>query len=483
MKLSELIQGAPDIEISGLCSDSRLIKPQQMYFCMEGMNFDGHNFVNDVIEKGAVAIVHSKDFDDMKKGIAYIKVENVMKTLNQLASIFYGNPSHKLEVFAVTGTNGKSTVTSIIEDVYSHFKPCGYVGTIAIRYRDVVIPPTLTTPDPLTMQSALKDMCDADVKAVALEVSSHGLELGRTIGIDFDYAIFTNLTHDHLDFHGNFENYQKAKHKLFTQLKPSGVAIFNIDDSYAESMMKDCNAKTVTFSLCKTADYYASNITLHKKGTTFTLHHDDESYEVETNLIANYNISNLMAAVAAMCEAGIPLKDLVPLFKHIKQIEGRMECIDEGQPFNVFVDFAHTPDGLRKVFTYAQAITPSKASIITVFGSAGQRDTRKRPIFGEIADEYCDMIILTEDDPRDENPKEIAEEIKAGIKKTNCIYIEDREEAIIQAIEGANPEDTILILGKGDEVFMYREFGRTPWKGDHIIAKEACIKYMQENHY
>lgn len=481
MKLSEMIKGAPDIEISGLCSDSRLVKPQEMYFCMEGMTFDGHDFVEDVIEKGAVAIVHSKDFKEMKKGIAYIKVEDVMKTLNQLASVFYGNPSHQLEVFAVTGTNGKTTITSIIEDVYSHFKPCGYVGTVAIRYRDVVMPPTLTTPDPLTMQSALQDMCKADVKAVALEVSSHGLELGRTLGVDFDYAIFTNLTHDHLDFHGNFENYQKAKQKLFAQLKPSGTAIFNIDDPYATSMMEPCRAKKVTYSLGKPCDYYATNITLHKDCTTFTLHHAGESYQVKTNLIANYNISNLMAATAAMCEAGIPLKDLIPFYENIKQIEGRMECINVGQPFNVFVDFAHTPDGLRKVFTYAQAITPSTSSIITVFGSAGKRDTRKRPIFGEIADEYCDMIILTEDDPRDEDPKEIADEIKAGIQKTNCIYIEDREEAIIQAIESANPNDTIMILGKGDEVFMYREFGRTPWKGDHIIAKEACLKYMQEN--
>lgn len=481
MKLSELIQGAPEIEIMGLCSDSRLIKENEMYFCMEGMNFDGHDFVDDVIAKGAVAIVHSKDFKEMKKGIAYIKVDNVMKALNHLSSVFYGNPSHKMEVFAVTGTNGKSSVTSIIEDVYSHFKPCGYIGTIAIRYRDIIIPPTLTTPDPLTMQSALADMWNADVKAVALEVSSHGLDLGRTLGIDFDYAIFTNLTHDHLDFHGSFENYQKAKQKLFTQLKPEGVAIFNIDDSYAGFMMEQCQAKKVTFSLCKNADYYASNITLHKDGTTFTLHHNDESYDVKTNLIANYNISNLLAAIAAICEAGIPLADIIPFLKHIKQIEGRMERIDEGQPFNVFVDFAHTPDGLRKVFTYAQAITPSDGAIISVFGSAGKRDTRKRPIFGEIADEYCDMIILTEDDPRDEDPKEIADEIKAGIQQTNCIFIEDREEAIIQAIESANPHDTIMILGKGDEIFMYREFGRAPWKGDHIVAKEACIKYMQEN--
>lgn len=481
MKLNELVQGAPEIEISGLSSDSRSIQKGDMYFCMEGMNFDGHSFVDEVVEKGAAAIVHSKDLADMKRGVAYIKVDNVMKALNQIASRFNGSPSSNMQVFAVTGTNGKSTVSSIIEDVYSHFHPCGYIGTIAIRYRDVILPPSLTTPDPITMQKALHDMKEAGMEAVALEVSSHGLELGRVMGVDFDYAIYTNLTHDHLDFHGTFENYFDAKHKLFTQLKPSGTAIFNLDDSYAAAMMEGCRGRCVTFSLCKNADYYASNITLHKNGTTFTLHHGEESYEVETNLIANYNISNLMAAAAAMCEAGIPMQDLVPLFKHIRQIEGRMERIDEGQPFNVFVDFAHTPDGLRKVFTYAQAITSSDGAIIAVFGSAGKRDTRKRRIFGEIADEYCDMVILTEDDPRDEDPKEIANEIKQGIVKTNSIYIEDREEAITQAIESANPNDTILILGKGDEVFMYREFGRSPWKGDHIVAKEACIQYMTQS--
>ena len=225
MKLSQMFDNAPDIEIGGLCIDSRKVKKNDMYFCMEGMVHDGHEFIDEVIDKGAVCIVHTKPVENTRKGVAYIKVENVNNTLNILASKFYGYPSRKLKVFGVTGTNGKSTITSIIKDVYSHFEPCGYIGTISISYGDVVLPPSLTTPDAILIHKTLKDMLDAKMKAVALEVSSHGLELGRVQSVDFDVAIFSNLTYDHLDFHGTIENYFEAKKKLFTNLNPDGVAV------------------------------------------------------------------------------------------------------------------------------------------------------------------------------------------------------------------------------------------------------------------
>ena len=477
MILSEIFEHAPDIEISGLSTDSRKVEPNNMYFCMEGMTFNGHQFVEEVVEKGAVCIVHSQDIEVMHKGVAYIKVENVNRTLNMVASKFYGHPSRHMKVFGVTGTNGKSTITSIIRDVYSHFAPCGYIGTISISYGDVTLPPNLTTPDPIIIHKSMRDMIDHGMEAVALEVSSHGLELGRVLSVDFDVAVFTNLTYDHLDFHGTFENYFEAKHKLFLQLKKEGVAVVNVDDPYSSKIVEGCNAKIVTYGIQEDADYRAENVEIGTDGSNFTLLHNSKEYQIHTNLVAEYNIYNLLGAISAMCESGLEIEELLPYLSSLTQIEGRMERIDEGQPFNVIVDFAHTPDGLEKVFEFAKSITPENNSIIAVFGSAGKRDTKKRKVFGEIADRYCDSIILTEDDPRDESAKDIANEIKSGISDTNNIFIEDRYAAIRQAVESANMHDTILILGKGDEVFMYRESGREPWIGDHNAARHIIRKY------
>lgn len=477
MKLSQMFENAPDIEITGLCIDSRKAKENDIYFCMEGMLHDGHEFVEDVITKNVKAIVHTKAIEHMHKGVAYIQVENVNRTLNRVASLFYRHPSKDMRVFGVTGTNGKSTITSIIQDVYSNFYPCGYIGTISIRYGDVVLPPSLTTPDPIMIHKSLHDMVQYGMKACALEVSSHGLELGRVMSVDFDVAIFSNLTYDHLDFHGTIENYFEAKKKLFTQIKKDGVCVLNIDDPYYNELAQACNARIVTYGIQHNATYQANHIRIGTSGSTFTLTHQDEQYVVTTNLVAMYNIYNLLGAVAGMCETGIALKDILPYLSTLQQVEGRMERIDEGQLFNVIVDFAHTPDGLEKVFEYAKSITEDDHNIIAVFGSAGKRDAKKRKVFGQIASKFCSSIILTEDDPRDEDAREIANEIKSGIVNTKNIFIEDRYTAIRQAIESANVNDTVLILGKGDETFMYREFGREPWLGDHNIARRCIRKY------
>lgn len=477
MILSQIFEGAPEIEINGLCIDSRKIKPNDMYFCMDGIVHDGHEFVEEVVKKGAVCIVHSKDITPMHKGVAYIKVEDVNRTLNTIASRFFAYPSRELTVFGVTGTNGKSTITSIIRDVYSHFRPCGYIGTISITYGDVVLEPSLTTPDAILLHQTMRDMINHGMRAVALEVSSHGLELGRVQSVDFDVAVFSNLTYDHLDFHGTIENYFEAKRKLFTQLKADGVAVLNIDDPYYAQLKSSAKARVVSYGIQNLADYQADHIHIGTKGSTFSLYHNGKTYEIHTNLVALYNIYNLLAAIAAMCETGIALEEIIPYLDQLEQIQGRMERIDEGQPFNVIVDFAHTPDGMEKVFEYAQGITNEDNRIIAVFGSAGKRDTKKRKVFGEIASRYCDSVILTEDDPRDEDAREIANEIRSGIQDTKSIFIEDRYSAIRQAIESANVNDTVLILGKGDEVFMYREFGREPWLGDHNVAKHCIRKY------
>ncbi len=478
MKLSEIFENAPDIEVSGLYTDSRSVKPDGMFFCLDGIMTNGHKFIKQAVKKGAKTIVHTEDIKTLIDDVVYIKVENVDTTLNEVINKFYDYPSENLLVFGVTGTNGKSTVTNIIKDIYDHFAPCGYVGTISIEYKNVKLQPNLTTPDAIYLNRTLREMVDADVKAVALEVSSHGLEQHRVDAIDFDVAVFTNFTYDHLDFHGTIENYFQAKSKLFRNLKRSGVSVLNIDDPKYIELFDLCKGKVVSYGIHHESDYLAKDLHLSMKESSFTLVYHEKEYAVTTNLVAEYNIYNLLAAIAAIVESGIEIEEVLKYVNTIDQIEGRLEIIDEGQPFNVIVDFAHTPDGLEKIFQFAKKITPSDASIISVFGSAGRRDVDKRKVFGEVASQYCDTIILTEDDPRDEDPRQIADQIKSGIHGiSRSVYIEDRYGAIRQAIEQANPNDTVLILGKGDEVFMYREEGRAPWIGDHNAAKEIIRRY------
>lgn len=478
MKISALFKDGPDIDVTGLAIDSRTVKKGDIYFCINGMVNDGHDFVDAAISEGAICIIYSKDIKHMKAGVVYIKVEDVNHTLNLVASKFYGEPSKKMLMFGVTGTNGKTTVANIIKDCYSHFVACGYIGTISIAYNDVSLPPTLTTPDPIMLHKTLADMLAHGVLACSLEVSSHGLELGRVESVDFDIAIFTNLTHDHLDFHGTVENYFNAKKKLFVGLKENGIAVLNHDDPYFAQLQEATKAKVVSYGQDEKATYRITDIQIGQNGSSFSIVYQEKSYLVKTNLLAIYNIYNLSAALAAMSESGISLAQLIPFVEHISQIDGRMESIDEGQSFKVFVDFAHTPDGLDKVYSYAKQIISNNGKIIAVFGSAGKRDSKKRKLFGEVASKYCDMIILTEDDPRDESAKVIADEIKEGITGVNNIFIEKRYDAIRQAIESANANDIVLLLGKGDETFMYGPSGKEPWIGDHIAARKCIQKYV-----
>lgn len=480
VKLSYLFQNAPDIEIKGLMSDSRKKRPDSIFFCVKGMMFDGHRFINQAISNGAKVIVHSEQLKSIDPSVTYIKVKNVQQAFNSVADAFYGRPSSHLRMFGVTGTNGKSSVSSLIKDLLDEYEPTGYIGTIAIEYGSVKLAPMLTTPEVDDLHGILRDMVNANVKACALEVSSIGIEQERVNSIDFDVAIFTNLTHDHLDYHGNMENYFETKKSFFDRMKSSGMAITNVDDPYGLAIVEDVKCRVLTYGINNKADYQATSFQIMKDKTLFTLKCFDREYKIETNLVAMFNIYNLLACLAALDSQGFDVETLIPKLTNIKQIEGRMERIDLGQSFNVIVDFAHTPDGITKVCEYAAKITPKGKRIISVFGSAGKRDTKKRKIFGQIADKYCDMIILTEDDPRNESIYDIAMEIASGITNTNYVIIEDRYYAIQQAIELAQENDTILILGKGDENFIYREFGTEYYQGDDKIVKEIIKKMMEE---
>ena len=478
MKLSELFENVPDIEIRQLMADSRKKRPDSIFFCVKGMRNDGHKFVEQAVSNGAVVIVHSDPVEKLHEDVTYIKVKDVTAAFNMVADAFYGHPSRNLTMYGVTGTNGKSSISCLIRDIQNHFSPCGYIGTIAIEYGNVKLPPLLTTPDIDDLHGILRDMREAGMKSCALEASSIGIEQGRVDSIDFDVAIFTNMTHDHLDYHGTMQNYFEAKKMLFDRLKPEAYAITNIDDAKGLEIVEDTRAKVVTYGIKNDkADFNVADFRLMKDRTLISLHVKDKVYDFETNLVAKFNVYNLIAAMAALYVKGIAIEDMIPYMNNFNQIEGRMQRIEDGQPFNILIDFAHTPDGIEKVCQYATAITPKDNRIIAITGSAGKRDTLKRPVFGQILDRYCDMIILTEDDPRDENPGEIAEEIASGIKKTNYTVILERYDAIRQAVELAEENDTILILGKGDEKFIYREFGREPYEGDDMISHEVIRKY------
>lgn len=477
MKCSDLFENAPDVEIKTLFYDSRVKVNQGMFFCVDGLVHDGHEFMDDAIENGAVCIVHKHDVENRHKGIVYIKVENVTETMARVAARFYKYPSKKLKVFGVTGTNGKSTITKVMKDIVSRFESCGYIGTISISYGDVELAADLTTPDAIRLQSVMADMVKAKVKAVALEVSSHGLEQNRVNGIEFDAAVFTNLTYDHLDYHGTFENYLNAKKKFFKMVHENCPCVINIDDEYANEFIEASAGRVVTYGVQNEADYRADNIQLGFNDTKFTLIYQNHSYQVQTNLITLYNVYNLLAVIAALHECGYALEDILVHLNTLQQVEGRCEIVSEGQPFNVIIDFAHTPDGFQKIFEYAKQITPEDRNIISVFGSAGKRDKKKRKVMGSIADEFCGNIILTDDDPRTEDPSEIANEIKSGIVNANTIYIPDRSDAIRQAIEMANVNDTVLILGKGIEEWLAMPTGKEYYMGDKKSAINAIRKY------
>lgn len=478
MRLSKLFKNAPTINITGLCFDSRKVKRGNLYFCLPGITYDGHDFIQQAIDNGAVGIVHSREIPDKIPGAVYLRVEDVNACMNQCARLFYSKPSDKMTMYGITGTNGKSSCANIIQYIRELKEPCGYIGTIAIKYGKVRLAPDLTTPDALFLQKKMSDMVRYGMKSCALEVSSHGLAQHRVDGIQFDVAVFTNFTYDHLDFHGSMENYFEAKKLLFTNLvKPDGVSILNIDDDKYPLLKEASRARVVTYGVKKECDYRAVNIAIHSNYSTFDLIYDNKRYPVQSSLVAMYNIYNLLACIASLHQTGMDLTVILQACSSIPQIEGRMEQVKMGQPFHIVVDFAHTPDGMEQMLSYGRHIAGKDHRVITVFGSAGKRDIAKRKVFGELADKYADLIFLTEDDPRDEDPRQIAMQIKEGITSTPNLFVEDRYEAIRQAIENAQSGDMVLILGKGDEPYMYRINGRSPWIGDQICAKE-CLKSL-----
>lgn len=482
--LADLIEGSPNIEIKGLFFDSRQKMEDAIFFCVKGLVSDGHNFTKEAISNGAKVIVYEDELEFYDKNVIYIKVASVLDSLNKVAASFYADPSSKLNIYAVTGTNGKTTIASLISNILNNFQKAGYIGTINTRYGNKIIQSQHTTPDAITLQSTLAKMQKADVKSVAVEISSHALEQKRVGSLKVNVAIYSNLSHEHLDYHGDMDTYFLAKSKLFSNLSKNAKAIINIDDDYGERMLEKSSGENITYAIERDADYKAFDIVYKKDYTSFKLKYKEKVFDIKTNLVAKFNVYNLLAALAALSESGLKLDLIIPLLENLQQVAGRVETVDLNQSFKVIVDYAHTPDGFEKIFSYADAIKEDK-KIIAVFGSAGKRDIVKRSILGEIADKYCDMIILTEDDPRQEGVRNIANQIAEGIEG-NYVIIDNRYDAIYQAVELANAGDVILLLGKGSDKYMARADKKEFYPGDKEIVtkiiKEYIIDFREEEY-
>ncbi|MEP7013918.1 MAG: UDP-N-acetylmuramoyl-L-alanyl-D-glutamate--2,6-diaminopimelate ligase, partial [Verrucomicrobiota bacterium] len=402
-----------------------------------------------------------------------------------LAASFYKRPAEKLKMAAVTGTNGKTTTTFLIKHICEKAgMRCGLIGTVRYEIGERVLPATRTTPESLDLQELLAQIVNAGCRAAAMEVSSHALAQNRTGEIEWDAAVFTNLTQDHLDFHGTMENYFEAKAKLFTQLgqqekKRKSVAIVNIDDRYGEQLLKKIGKENpvVTFGVSSRADFRASNYRMEFGGTSYQLDARGRSYLVRVPLIGRFNVSNSMAALAAATALGVNLREAVLSLGKSPQVPGRLEMVPAKRQFQMYVDYAHTPDALLNVVKTLRELQPGR--LIVVFGCGGDRDRQKRPLMAEAVDRNADYAIITSDNPRKEDPDAIIAEIEKGFQSDHYEKIADRAQAIARAVKIAQPRDIVLIAGKGHEA--YQEFADHTVPFDDIqVARRAIEDHPME---
>ena len=457
--------GTLDREVESIAYDSRRVQSDTLFVAIRGEKSDGHQFVDQAIEQGASVIVAEREI--VSPRATCLVVDDSRGALADLSAAFYGMPARKLKMAAVTGTNGKTTTTFLIKHICEKAGVrCGLLGTVQYEIGDRILPAIRTTPEALDIQELLAQIVNAGGRAAAMEVSSHALAQERTRGIEWDVAVFTNLTQDHLDFHGTMENYFEAKAKLFLQLpsqskKRRASAVINIDDRYGEKLLDRIAGKSpvITYGLGLHADFRASNYRTEFAGTSYQLDARGRSYLVRVPLIGRFNVANSMAALAAATALGVNLRDGVLSLARAPQVPGRLELVPAKRQFQIFVDYAHTDDALRNVLKTLRELRPRK--LIVVFGCGGDRDRKKRPLMARVADELADHAIITSDNPRKENPDAIINEVEKGFRSTHYEKIADRTEAIRHAAAMAEARDLVLIAGKGHE--KYQEFA------DHTI--------------
>ena len=451
------IIGDKNISITDIEHDSRKVTTGNLFVCMEGVHVDGHKFINQAIENGAVAILTARqDFQSEK--IPALIVPDMLKSLAVIVPYFYDYPAKNFRVIGVTGTNGKTTTTFMIREI---LKAAGYkvglIGTIQMMIGDEIFPVKNTTPNVIDLQHTLNEMCDRNVDYVVMEVSSHALAENRIAGIEFDTAIFTNLTQDHLDYHKTMKNYRDAKAKLFDLVSRAGTkfnktAVINLDDAAGEFMLEHTLCDKITYGIEKNCDLRAVDVDVKASGTNFSV----GDMKLNLHVTGIFNVYNVLAAIGATLAEKISPEIIKSALENFKSVHGRFEKIFADIPFTIIIDYAHTPDGVKNVLETARQIVKNR--IITVFGCGGDRDNTKRPIMGRIAAELSDVVIATSDNPRTEDPEKILQQIEVGVKeKIGDKFFEsivDRRQAIFRAVEIARAGDIILILGKGHENYQ-----------------------------
>lgn len=462
MNLHILLRAIPILEsfgdldraVSHLSFDSRKISEGGLYIAVRGVAVDGHQFIGKAIDNGASVIVCENFPEQKNENTTYIKVTNTLKTLGILASNFYGNPSEKLKLVGITGTNGKTSVATLL---YDTFKNLGYpstlISTVEYRIVDEILPATHTTPDIITLNKILAQAVEKGCEYAFMEVSSHGIHQHRIEGLHFSIAGFTNITHDHLDYHKTFLEYLNTKKRFFDDLPDTAVAITNIDDKNGNVMLQNTKARKKSYAVKTMADYHGKLLEVDFNG--MLLHFNGK--EFWTTLTGKFNVSNLLLVFAIAHELGFGENEILQALSQLKRVNGRFETIKSDGGIIFVVDYAHTPDALENVLDSINEIRTKNERLICVFGCGGDRDKEKRPEMGKVATKKATLSIITSDNPRTEEPSQIIKEIEAGIEAQNFskyTSIPDRKEAIKMAIKFAEPKDIILVAGKGHETYQ-----------------------------
>ena len=442
-----------DRNVTGIASDSRQVIPGVVFVAIKGPSDDGHKYIFDAISRGATVIV-AQETVNVPADICLIVAPNSRHALAVMADIFYDHPSGKVKVVGVTGTNGKTTVTYLVRSILQIAgKKAGLIGTINYEMAGRVIPAPNTTPGALDMQRYLAEMASSGSEYAVMEVSSHALDQYRVDAVDFACAIFTNITPEHLDYHQTFESYLTAKAKLFRYLPRGAVAVLNADDPHSATLAGRTEGAVVWYGVEKPAPYSAELISMGLDGASIRLKMPSGDADVHTSLIGIHNLYNILAAATAATSLGATLEEAAAGILALEGVPGRLERIKEARAFTAFVDYAHTDDGLKKVLAALKPLADGR--LIVVFGCGGDRDRAKRPRMGKVAQELADVVLVTSDNPRSEDPVAIINEILAGTQPSQSIYVEpDRKKAIEAACRLAGPDDVVLVAGKGHETYQ-----------------------------
>ncbi len=446
--------GSDEVDIKGVNIDSRKIEAGHLFIAIKGTQADGHQFISKAIEKGAVAVLCEDLPQERAEGVTYIQVPSTEEVVGEVATLFYGDPSRKLHLVGVTGTNGKTTIATLLYNMFRKFgHRCGLLSTVCNYIEDEAYPTAHTTPDPIALNSMLAKMVEAGCEYVFMECSSHAIHQRRIGGLKFDGGIFTNLTRDHLDYHKTFENYRDAKKRFFDDLPKTAFAIINADDKNGMVMVQNTKATVKTYSTRSMADFRAKILECHFEGMYLEI----DGHEVGVQFIGKFNVSNLLAVYGAAVMLGKKPEDILLVLSTLKSVSGRLQPVHSPEGFTAIVDYAHTPDALSNVLNAIHEVLNGKGHVITVCGAGGNRDKGKRPLMAQEAVRQSDRVIITSDNPRNEEPQAIIDDMLAGLtpqQMKKVLSIVDRREAIRTACMLAQKGDVVLVAGKGHENYQ-----------------------------